>query len=258
MMRLKMTAGWVTAGLATIGLASLLGTGAAMAGDTRAVYELFTSQGCSSCPPADKLAAELARRPDTVVLSMPVDYWDYLGWKDTLASPAFTKRQKAYAAARGDRNVYTPQIVVNGLVHVVGSDNDALAIATKDAGARDGVLDAAVAITPSGDGFTVAIDKAPGLRGEVWLMATESKAEVAIGRGENSGHSITYTNVVRSMTKIGDYTGDAVKIPVKGSVIGSDGVDGFAVLVQSVQDGKPGAILGAATHSPLQRMAQPG
>jgi hypothetical protein len=243
--------------LMTAGLVIALGTGVAGASETRAVFELFTSQGCSSCPPADELAADLARQPGTVVLSLPVDYWDYLGWKDTLASPAFTKRQKAYAAARGDRNVYTPQIVVNGLVHVVGSDNAALKVATKEAGARSSVLDTKVSIKAADGGFAVAIGEASGVAGEVWLMATESKAKVAIGRGENSGHSVTYTNVVRSMTKLGDYAGKAVSLPVSADMIGTNGVDGFAVLVQAVDDGKPGAILGAAAHSPLQRMAQP-
>src|ERR1700744_3690727 len=88
----------------------------------RAVVELFTSQGCSSCPPADKLLGELAKDPSIIALSMPIDYWDYLGWKDTLADSRFSARQKAYSAMRGDRDVYTPQAVVNGSVHVVGSD----------------------------------------------------------------------------------------------------------------------------------------
>ena len=94
----------------------------------RAVIELFTSQGCSSCPPADKLLATLAKDPDLIALSLPVDYWDRLGWKDTLAEHAFTERQQAYAAMRGDGQVYTPQAVVNGSEHAVGSQ--ALAIET--------------------------------------------------------------------------------------------------------------------------------
>ena len=86
------------------------------AGEPRAVIELFTSQGCSSCPPADKLLGELARDPSLIAMSLPVDYWDYLGWKDTLALHGHTTRQRAYAEARGDREVYTPQVVVNGVV----------------------------------------------------------------------------------------------------------------------------------------------
>src|SRR5947209_6831445 len=90
----------------------------------RGVVELFTSQGCSSCPPADRYLAELAKDPGLVVLSWPVDYWDYIGWKDTFASPAFTARQKAYAAARRDDRVYTPQAVIDGVTHAVGNDRD--------------------------------------------------------------------------------------------------------------------------------------
>src|SRR5215470_4237706 len=100
-------------------------TTAADAGETRAVIELFTSQGCSSCPPADQLLGQFANDPTVVALSLPIDYWDYLGWKDTLAKPAHSARQRAYASARGDRAVYTPQVVVNGSVHVQGSDKAA-------------------------------------------------------------------------------------------------------------------------------------
>src|ERR1035441_5578212 len=93
-----------------------------LAGEPRAVIELFTSQGCSSCPAADKIIGELAHDPSLLTMSLAVDYWDYLGWKDTLALHGHSDRQRAYANARGDREVYTPQVVVNGVVHVLGSD----------------------------------------------------------------------------------------------------------------------------------------
>jgi hypothetical protein len=105
--------------------------------DPRAVVELFTSQGCSSCPPADRIIGELAKDPSIIALSMPIDYWDYLGWKDTLADARFSARQKAYSQMRGDRDVYTPQVVVNGSVHVIGSDRAGIESAignTKKAG----------------------------------------------------------------------------------------------------------------------------
>ena len=104
------------AGIVTAGL-----SGSALA-EPRTVIELFTSQGCSSCPAADKLLGELAKDSSVVALSLPVDYWDYLGWKDTLASPLHTAKQRAYARARGDREIYTPQVVVNGAIPVIGSD----------------------------------------------------------------------------------------------------------------------------------------
>src|SRR5580698_3056008 len=108
--------------------------------EPRAVVELFTSQGCSACPPADKLIGELARDPSVIALSMPIDYWDYLGWKDTLADARFSARQKAYSQVRGDREVYTPQVVVNGSVHVIGSDRDAIEDAIGDTIKTDGVM----------------------------------------------------------------------------------------------------------------------
>src|SRR5215475_15387614 len=90
--------------------------------DPRAVVELFTSQGCSSCPPADKIIGELAKDPNVIAMSMPIDYWDYLGWKDTLADSRFSARQRAYSKVRGDRDVYTPQAIVNGSTQVIGSN----------------------------------------------------------------------------------------------------------------------------------------
>src|SRR6516165_825712 len=94
--------------------------------DPRAVVELFTSQGCSSCPPADRILGELAKDPSIIALSMPIDYWDYLGWKDTLADARFSARQQAYSRVRGDRDVYTPQAVINGSTHVLGSDREGI------------------------------------------------------------------------------------------------------------------------------------
>jgi hypothetical protein len=104
------------------------------------VLELFTSQGCSSCPAADRLLGAMARKPDVVALSLPVDYWDYIGWKDTLASPLSTKRQKAYAAMLGSRQVYTPETVVNGLSEAIGSDGDAIQRAIEATRGRDDAL----------------------------------------------------------------------------------------------------------------------
>src|SRR5437867_1579505 len=98
----------------------------ACSAEMRGVLELFTSQGCSSCPPADKLIGEFASDPALVSVSLPIDYWDYLGWKDTLADPRNTARQKAYSKLRGDREVYTPQVVVNGSLHALGSDRSAI------------------------------------------------------------------------------------------------------------------------------------
>src|SRR5690348_2335293 len=120
-------------------LVSTLLSSAASAGP-RGVIELFTSQGCSSCPAADKLAGELAHDPSLIVMSLAIDYWDYLGWKDTLALPGHTNRQRAYSKVRGDREVYTPQVVVNGVTHVVGSDKQAIENAVAKTHTQPGAL----------------------------------------------------------------------------------------------------------------------
>src|ERR1700721_3923656 len=111
----------------------------AVAAEPRAVIELFTSQGCSSCPPADKVIGELAKDPSVIALSMPIDLWDYLGRKDTLADARFSARQQAYSRVRGDRGVYTPQVVVNGSVHLIGSDRAGIEEAIGDTRKADGV-----------------------------------------------------------------------------------------------------------------------
>src|SRR5471030_1181653 len=125
--------------------------------DPRAVVELFTSQGCSSCPPADKILGELAKDPSVIALSMPIDYWDYLGWKDTLADARFSARQKAYSQMRGDREVYTPQVVVNGSVHVIGSDRAGIESAIGSTAKADGVMSVPVTMTLNGKQINVSV-----------------------------------------------------------------------------------------------------
>src|SRR2546423_13317470 len=112
----------------------------------RAVEELFTSQGCSSCPPADQIIGELAKDPSVIALSLPIDYWDYLGWKDTLADSRFSAPQKACSHMRGEREVYTPQVVVNGSAHVIGSDRSGIESAIDDTKKADGVMSVPVSM----------------------------------------------------------------------------------------------------------------
>src|SRR5256886_7045454 len=130
--------------------------------EPRAVVELFTSQGCSSCPPADRIIGELAKDPDVIALSLPIDYWDYLGWKDTLADSRFSARQKAYSRMRGDRDVYTPQVVVNGSRHVIGSDRTRIEGAITDTQKADCVLSVPVTMTVSGKHTTVSVAASNG------------------------------------------------------------------------------------------------
>src|SRR5437763_3986891 len=130
--------------------------------DPRAVVELFTSQGCSSCPPADRILGELAKDPSVIAVSLPIDYWDYLGWKDTLAESRFTARQKAYSQMRGDREVYTPQVVVNGAVHVLGSDREGIEDAAIRTKTEAGVMSVPVSIKLADKQLNIAVSAANG------------------------------------------------------------------------------------------------
>jgi hypothetical protein len=210
----------------------------------RAVVELFTSQGCSSCPPADELLAKLALDPNVIALSLPVDYWDRLGWKDTLARHAFTERQEAYADVRGDGQVYTPQAVVNGREHAVGSERSAI---ERAAAATTAGLDVPLQIEPGSDGIVISVGAAPGTphaQGEVVLLPFYASRDVAIGRGENARRKVTYTNVVGDIRVVSGWTGAAVKQSVPAAAL--KGYDGVVVLLQEGSVAKPGAILGAA------------
>ena len=170
------------------------------------MLELFTSQGCSSCPPADRLFAKLASDPQFIVLSLPVDYWDRLGWKDTFAKHAFTERQRAYASVRGDGQVYTPQAVVNGSEHANGANRraiDASAETTSD-------LSVPVIAERMGDDIIVSVGgKSAGgaANATIEVLPYLGSREVAIGRGENAREKLTYTNIVRDIVPIGRWEG---------------------------------------------------
>jgi hypothetical protein len=216
--------------------------------EPRAVIELFTSQGCSSCPAADKLLGEFVADPTLVAISVPIDYWDYLGWKDTLAEPRNTARQKGYAHVRGDGQVYTPQVVVNGILHALGSDKAAIEHAIKQSRQNSATLSLPVKLVlADGRASVSAPDGAPPPRGsaEVWLCGLAKAVSIAIGRGENKGRTITYHNVVRRWVKLGDWSGKAHSWSAPMHVLKGDDIDGAAVLVQSGTVEKPRAILGA-------------
>jgi hypothetical protein len=217
--------------------------------EPRAVVELFTSQGCSSCPPADKIIGELAQDPSVIALSMPIDYWDYLGWKDTLADSRFSARQKAYSQMRGDRDVYTPQVVVNGSVHVIGSDRSKIDGAIGDTKKADGVMSVPVTMTLAGKQITVSVaasGKSPAAQGEIWICSVSKAVPIMIGRGENRGRELTYYNVVRTLLKVGDWNGTSGSWTVPLENISREGVDAAVVFVQDGSRDKPGPMLGAA------------
>lgn len=207
------------------------------------VMELFTSQGCSSCPPADRWLASIARKPEIVAISFPVDYWDFMGWRDTLASPAFTARQKAYAAARENGRVYTPQVIVNGVADAAGSDEAEIERAMKSAKGRDGAMTVPMHLSKADGHYSVEVAEGGGGPAGVFALRIARTTTVHIPRGENAGRSVTYTNVVRQVDKIGDWTGETATFDVPGAA--QEG-EGFIVLVQKGAPERPGVILAAA------------
>lgn len=219
-------------------LVALLASAGAQA--QTAVVELFTSQGCASCPPADAILVELAEDPDILALTLPVDYWDYLGWVDTLADPAHTARQRGYAEARGDRMVFTPQMVVNGAVACVGSKRHEVSAAIETARTHPPAVPVSVEVAAGVADIRVGAGVAAPA--EVWLLAVDRALEVAIGRGENSGRHAHYANVVRGIVRVGAWTGEVAQY---SHPLAAEG-DFHVVLVQRSEAGRPGPILGVA------------
>jgi hypothetical protein len=239
--------------IAGLALASVLAT-AGHAQESPVVVELFTSQGCSSCPPADAFLTDLARqRRDVLPLAFHVTYWDYLGWKDTLADARFSARQKAYSRMRGDREVYTPQVVVNGSVHVIGSDRAGIEDAIGDTKKVDGVMSVPVSMTLTGKQINVSVaasTKTPAaMHGEIWIGSVSKEVPISIGRGENRGREVTYYNVVRNLLKVGDWNGSSGSWTVPLENVSREGVDAAVVYVQDGNRERPGPMLGAAYTS---------
>jgi hypothetical protein len=218
----------------------------------RAVIELFTSQGCSSCPPADRLITEIGKDPSIITLTLPVDYWDYLGWKDTLAQSAFTQRQKAYAAMRTDRQVYTPQAVINGMYHAVGSQRPAIDKAIEMTSNSAATLSVSVDLAKTSTGVEVKLPAQTGgvKQGVVWALPYVNGREVNIGRGENSGRTVTYSNVVLKATPLGIWNGDAMTLAIPSSSLPAN-ADGLVILLQAGTDKKAAQTLGAGRISKL-------
>jgi hypothetical protein len=206
------------------------------------VVELFTSQGCSSCPPADELLGELSRRPDVLAFSMPVDYWDYIGWKDTFASPENTARQRGYARSMHHRSIYTPEMVIGGMFDVVGSDRSKVTATLGSAMAqRPG--ETHVDVRPAQTSFTVTVHEGKAERpATVWLVRYDPEHSVAIRAGENNGRHVTYYNVVRTMKQIGMWTGRKLDVVVQRATLNEMPGERSAVIVQY---GQTGPIVGA-------------
>jgi hypothetical protein len=211
------------------------------------VLELFTSQGCSSCPPADALLKHYADDPGIVALSMPVDYWDYLGWKDTFASPRNTERQRAYAKSRGDGAIFTPQVVVNGLIHANGAQKADIDQAIDLTVKNTALQRVTIRFWQEANTLNIAVDGAePGREvheATIWLGLVQTSASVKIAKGENAGNTLTYTNVVRELTPIGLWKGQPLLIQIPRAALMQAATQKSVVLVQ---EGKAGPIIGAA------------
>lgn len=209
----------------------------------KAVVELFTSQGCSSCPSADALLTGLAQKGDVIALAYHVDYWDYVGWKDTFAHSEFSDRQRAYAESWGSSRIYTPQMVVNGQQGVVGSRRNEVHRALDGAS-----LPLQVDVSRHNNMLKVVIPPDSNLADAVvWLVTYLDRSEIAIDKGENAGKTMVYTQVVTGRQALGMWesaSGASLKLPIPEVL--SDTSTGIAVIVQQEQDGLPGPILGAA------------
>ncbi|MGL4437928.1 MAG: DUF1223 domain-containing protein [Bosea sp. (in: a-proteobacteria)] len=208
----------------------------------RAVLELFTSQGCSSCPAADALFVEMARDPSLIVLTLPVDYWDYLGWKDTLAHAAFSQRQRGYAKTRSDGQVYTPQAIIDGVAHAVGSDKQAMTQIITAHQATPLPLD--VRVREAGGQINISVS-GTAAAGSIWVLPVARFRSVAISRGENRGREVAYANVVRGMMRVGDWRGEAMTIDLPVNLVQQADAETYVVLIHK-DEGKVGRILGAA------------
>ena len=223
-------------------LALGLSAGPSQAGDKLTVVELYTSQGCSSCPPADTYLGGLAERDDIIALSLHVDYWDYIGWKDPYAIPESTKRQRWYARKLGMGYVYTPQMVVQGMAHTTGSNRGNVERLIRDLhGAKR--LDVQIHHADGGLKVDIAGGIFEGETARIFIAAYDAKHENNVSRGENTGRTLAHYNVVRDMVKIGTWSGKPVSMTVNSETIQMAGRDGCAVLVQSPETGR---ILGAA------------
>ncbi|HZY69131.1 MAG TPA: DUF1223 domain-containing protein [Devosia sp.] len=224
-----------------------LAVASATAGEVRvnpkAVVELFTSQGCSSCPEADAKFAELDARPDLIALAWHVDYWDYIGWSDTFGTEANSDRQRAYAESWGSSRIYTPQLIVNGLKGVVGSRDSEVEGALAEA-----KLALPIGVEIKGDMLKVSVSAQPGTGpAMVWLVTYRDRASVTIERGENAGQTIEYRQIVTGKQMLGAWEGSertVLKLPL--SELSANGSNGAVILVQTDKDGLPGSILGAA------------
>ena len=218
------------------------------------VVELFTSQGCNSCPPADAYLGELAKRPDILALSWHVDYWDYIGWKDPFAQHAFTARQHAYSRSLAERYVYTPQMVINGHLQGIGSERSDIERLIGEAKSEQaGGAARRPRVTLVGD--SVHIEGGPAAPSNVWIAVFDAQHWTAVEQGENAGQRLGEYNIVREWTQIGKYDGKPVTLKL-GVDMAEYEKSGCAIVVQQQTPDGPGPILAAYAIDPPMKPAK--
>lgn len=201
------------------------------------LVELFTSQGCNSCPPADAYLGDLAKRRDVVALAFHVDYWDYIGWKDTFADAAWTKRQREYSRSLRTTQIYTPQMVVDGGQHAVGSDRRAVERLIGDAAKLERP---ALELKRAADGLSLKVDGQG--EAEIWIVGYDPKHETKVQRGENAGKTLAEFNVVRGLKRVDAWKGGTLAKTLAASELPPGSA--YAVLVQEAGLGR---VLAVAT-----------
>ena len=214
-----------------------------------AVVELFTSQGCNSCPPADVLLSRLAERGDVIALAYHVDYWDYLGWQDTLATAENTERQNAYNKAFGNRSVYTPQFIVNGRKHLSGAKTAMVEKALTSLDRKGIGMTVDLSAQTGGDSIVISVGPAAeaASKAHVTLAFFEPSKRVQVKGGRNVGRTFVYRNSVMATQSVGMWHGQQARFELPIDVLQSRKAGGAAVLLQQVDaNGLPGAIIGAA------------
>lgn len=237
-----------TAALAILSLAAALQVQAEdrIFTSPKGVVEMFTSQGCSSCPPADAALYQLTLKDDIVAIAYHVDYWNFRGWADTLSDKRYSNRQYGYAKTLGNANVYTPQAVLNGRADTPASDPRSIEKTLVSMKAAGHGLDVKITATLSPDELKIDVGAGVG-KADIVIAYFADKSTVAVERGENAGRTLDYYHAVTDLATIGMWSGKPQTITLPSALLSKAGHDGCAILLQTYDaDGNPGAILGAA------------
>ena len=218
---------------ALFAVAVITGAWAGQHGQRPFVVELFTSQGCSDCPAADRLVSELAKRKDVIALSLPITYWDMLGWKDTYATDANTQRQKSYAREMNRSGIYTPQMIIDGRRDVVGNQRDRVLAAIAPRGDEEPAIPIFIGTASGRIEIAIPASKSKSKTlATIWVMRTLAQGSVNVEQGENRNHMLSYTNVVRDLKRAGEWNGEAMKIDLPLNLAKTKH-DGVVVILQA-------------------------